>query len=164
LNASGLRIKYVFFFPPVTRCFLIVIQILSFNADNATSNDAQTTSLAIRDNSFEEANRVRCFNHTLQLSGKTLLKPFNAGMSSGKTAQDESLVDDNNLPNMEDLEDDDDDVGDSAGDGEDGENDDDDDIDELEELDEMEREQLLADTAVVRQTVTKVCQRRCCFI
>ncbi|KAF8874617.1 hypothetical protein BD779DRAFT_1410946, partial [Infundibulicybe gibba] len=43
-------------------------KILAFNSDNATSNDTQTSKLASLTNSFEEVNRVRCFNHTLQLS------------------------------------------------------------------------------------------------
>ncbi|KAF8871162.1 hypothetical protein BD779DRAFT_1429401, partial [Infundibulicybe gibba] len=42
-------------------------KILAFNGDNATSNDMQTCKLAVLPNSFEEVNRVRCFNHTLQL-------------------------------------------------------------------------------------------------
>ena len=50
----GLKDK-VYIFSSLSRYLLIVFQILSFNADNATSNDAQTTSLASRDNSFEEA-------------------------------------------------------------------------------------------------------------
>ena len=29
-------------------------------------------------NAFEEPNRVQCFNHTLQLSAKALLKPFHS--------------------------------------------------------------------------------------
>jgi hypothetical protein len=45
------------------------------------------------ENSFEEVNRARCFNHTLQLSAKTLLKPFNAGMSSMKPALEEEELD-----------------------------------------------------------------------
>ena len=41
-----------------------------------TSNDKQTSVLTGFPNAFEEPNRVRCFNHTLQLSAKALLKPF----------------------------------------------------------------------------------------
>ena len=55
-------------------------QILSFNADNALPNDKQTTWLAELPNSFEEANHVWCFNHTLQLSTRALLHLFNVGL------------------------------------------------------------------------------------
>jgi hypothetical protein len=46
-------------------------------------------------NSFELENRVHCFNHTLQLSAKTLLCPFNAGL--GKTSED---GDNNNIDDL----------------------------------------------------------------
>jgi hypothetical protein len=59
----------------------LTTKILAINADNATSNDTQTTKLDQLDNSFDEENRVRCFNHTLQLSVKSLLKPFNTAIS-----------------------------------------------------------------------------------
>ncbi|KDQ52103.1 hypothetical protein JAAARDRAFT_84792, partial [Jaapia argillacea MUCL 33604] len=42
-------------------------KILSFTADNTTSNDKQTTKLDWLSNSFKAANRVRCFNHTVNL-------------------------------------------------------------------------------------------------
>ncbi|KAI0282628.1 hypothetical protein BC826DRAFT_872440, partial [Russula brevipes] len=42
-------------------------KVLAFNADNATSNDKQTVHLDQLPNSFEAVNRVRCFNHTMQL-------------------------------------------------------------------------------------------------
>ncbi|TFK48642.1 hypothetical protein OE88DRAFT_1613908, partial [Heliocybe sulcata] len=42
-------------------------KILSFNGDNATSNDTQTDALHRAKNSFHKANRVRCFNHTINL-------------------------------------------------------------------------------------------------
>jgi hypothetical protein len=62
----------------------IVLQILGVTADNATSNDTQRKKLARMDNSFLEQNHVRCFNHTLQLSAKALLRPFNPAL--GKAA------------------------------------------------------------------------------
>ncbi|KAF8869643.1 hypothetical protein BD779DRAFT_1425354, partial [Infundibulicybe gibba] len=43
-------------------------KILAFNGDNATSNNKQTRVLSSLPNSFDEVNRVRCFNHTMQLS------------------------------------------------------------------------------------------------
>jgi hypothetical protein len=57
------------------------------NADNATSNNTQSEALAGMANSYDEVNRVRCFNHTLQLSAKTLLRPFNTAL--GKAAEDD---------------------------------------------------------------------------
>src|SRR5258705_11663448 len=63
--------------------FGLTEKILAFNADNATPNDVQTIKLDQLDNSFKEENRVRCFNHTLQLSAKSLLKPFNLALSGG---------------------------------------------------------------------------------
>jgi hypothetical protein len=125
------------------------------NADNASSNDTQTEELAMMGNSFEEEYRVRCFNHTLQLSAKTLLRPFNAAL--GKVVEDDDA---NALDDLLDLEDDDDDD-----DGADNEalpsvpdvDDVDDGIDELDELDEDAQAKLIEDTAAVRQAVSKVC-------
>jgi hypothetical protein len=123
----------------------------------------------MKKNSFEEVNRARCFNHMLQLSAKTLLKLFNAGMSTTKPAFEEEEPD-NEMPLDNDGE------GDDKGNGgDDGDKDGDDDgeayldsegepedansdgIDELNQLDEQEHQKVLMDTAVVRQTVTKVC-------
>ena len=127
------------------------------NADNATSNDTQGKALADMPNSFKLENRVRCFNHTLQLSAKTLLRPFNAGL--GKMTEDG----DGNNNNADDLfdqddddddEDDEDDVGglpdipdvDDVDDG----------IDELDELDADARQSIITDTAAIRETVSKL--------
>jgi len=108
------------------------------------------------DNSFEEVNRARCFNHTMHLSAKTLLQPFNAGLS-GQTEDDEdSDVEDNVIPPLGDVDDDEEEE------DEDGSEEDDpvvyadDGHDELNELDEAERADLLKNTASVRQAVTKV--------
>ncbi|KAJ7192442.1 hypothetical protein GGX14DRAFT_304208, partial [Mycena pura] len=44
-------------------------KILAWTGDNATSNDTQNTALANNpNNSFDAVNRVRCFNHTLNLA------------------------------------------------------------------------------------------------
>jgi hypothetical protein len=109
-------------------------------------NDTQGETLAKMPNSFELKNHVRCFNHTLQLSAKTLLRPFNAGL--GKATEDGTCddvddllslgVDDDDLPVILD------------------ENDVDDGIDELDALDADSREAIMNDTAAVRETVTKV--------
>jgi len=123
-------------------------------------------------NAFEEANRARCFNHTLQLSAKTLLKPFNVGMSSTNSASEEDLEEHNEVRTLLDqdaisIDEADDDEDSDEGqydssredlDGDDKPDDaDSDETDELNQLDEQEREKVLADTAIVRETVTKVC-------
>ena len=120
------------------------------------------------DNAFEEVNRACCFNHMLQLSAKTLLKPFNAGMSSTKPTSEEEefgglddeipLLDDDALGDSEgDDNDSDEDGGEYPnGDGEPGDANDDE-IDELSQLDELECDKILMNTAVIQQTVTKVC-------
>jgi hypothetical protein len=128
-------------------------QILGVNADNATSNNSQGEALATMPNSFELENRARCFNHTLQLSAKTLLRPFNVGL--GKTANDGDHNDVDDLPDGDD-EDEDEDEDDGLPDAPDTV-DVDDGIDELDSLDADEREEIIADTAAVRQTVSKVC-------
>lgn len=122
------------------------------NADNATSNNTQGEALANMDNSFVMEHRVRCFNHTLQLSAKTLLKPFNAGL--GKTTEDDANNADE-LLNIDDSEDEDEEEDNGIGfiDGDDV----DDGIDELNVLDEVSREEIMTDTAAVRVTVTKLC-------
>lgn len=140
--------------------FNLTEKILTFNADNATANDKQTAKLDALDNSFEETNRVRCFNHTLQLSAKALLTPFNTAIS-GKAAQDDEPPeedDDDNLQFSQEDEGDDGEDGEEDVDEEDVEDKDDkdDDIDELEELSESERAWMLENTADVRATVTKV--------
>ncbi|KAG1741576.1 uncharacterized protein EDB91DRAFT_335401 [Suillus paluster] len=77
------------FFQAMLECFGLTKRILAVNADNATANDSQTTKLASLDNSFESVNCVRCFNHTLQLAAKALLKPFNSESLSASEADDD---------------------------------------------------------------------------
>jgi hypothetical protein len=127
-------------------------KILAFNADNATSNDKQTTKLSKLDNSFEEQNRVRCFNHTVQLSTKTLLTPFNTALSR-KATEDDGAMDepDAEMPTLTEEEEDDEDDEDIE-----DKDDETDGIDELEELGEDRRDEVLENTADVRETVTKV--------
>jgi hypothetical protein len=152
--------------------FRIKDRILVLNTDNATSNDAQTVELSSMDNSFETTQCVRCFNHTLQLSAKAFLRPFNAalGMPSNKVDQlsggaDEDGIDD--IPPLDDLDDDDlDNLDDenmdeiveklAVGEGAVVANKTDDGIDELEELGEEEQMKIIKDTAVVRTTISKV--------
>lgn len=134
-------------------------KILAFNGDNASANNTQAVELAQMDNSFSEENRIPCFNHTMQLSARTLLKPFNKAISGDRDPMDLPVADDHQV-----LEDDKD------GDGflhledelaeedlDDGGDDDDDGGDDELELDEEEHEVLLEETTVVRETVAKVC-------
>jgi hypothetical protein len=131
-------------------------KILTVNADNAASNDTQTTKLASMDNSFKEENRVRCFNHTLQLSAKTLLRPFNVAIATGD-AKDPDIDSDDDPDDMPSLvEHDDDDNYDDDNDNNDNDSDADDNIDKLAVLDDNECERLLASTAAIRETVSKV--------
>jgi len=128
----------------------------------------QTTKLDQLDNTFDKENRVRCFNHTLQLSAKALLKPYNVGLSAKATDNDNEVSQNNNSgPGTfeDDLEDeeDDEDEGEKQADKEDAE---DDDINDLEELSEDEQNRVLEEIAVVRETVTKVSNSkhlRSCF-
>src|SRR3984957_20502770 len=117
--------------------FGLTEKILAVNADNATSNDTQTTELDQLDNTFEKENRVRCFNHTLQLSAKALLKPFNIGLSGKATDDDDELTqdDDNDLAMVENDED----KGNEEEQADEDDDDDDDNIDELEKLSEDEQ-------------------------
>jgi len=146
-------------FQNMLKSFGLEDKILAFNADNATSNDTQTTQLASFANSFEEYNRVRCFNHTVQLSAKELLKPFNAGMSGKlwKNLNDggevEAKVDNGD---GEDEDDEDDDEEDKDDDSENGDDDPVDDIDEIDEMSDDERFEIETNTGIVRETVTKV--------
>lgn len=138
------------------------------SADNATSNDTQGEALADMDNSFVLEHRVRCFNHTLQLSVKTLLRPFNAGLGQstedgGNNDIDDLLNSGNNNDDGEEgdeedeAEDKDNDLLDAALDADDI----DDGVDELDALDLDARDEVLTDTAAVREMVTKV--RRLAF-
>ena len=140
--------------------FCLAEKILALNADNATANDKQTAKLSTFKNSFEEVNRVRCFNHTLQLSAKALLTPFNTALSGGGKEDSGEMAEDSGddmavLGADEEDEDDGNDADDEDEDVED-KDDEDDDINELQELSEDERDQVLEDTAVVRETLTKV--------
>ena len=142
--------------------FGLTEKIHAVNADNAMANDKQTTKLDALPNSFEEANRVRCFNHTMQLSAKSLLAPLNPAISQKVTQDDEMPEEDDDQPLPEDdAEDDEDDEEEDVRE----EDDEDDGINELEELNEDEQAQVLEDTAKVRNTVTKVSYKKadvCC--
>ena len=154
-------------FQAMLKHFGLTEKILAVNADNATVNDKQTTKLATLDNSFEETNWVQCFNHTLQLSAKALLVPFNTAISGKATHDSEVLEEDNvdeSLPEVK-QDDDDGDDGDGNSDNDDGNgnndgdgnsNDDDGGIDEFQELSQSEQVQIIESTADVHVTVTEV--------
>lgn len=133
--------------------FGLTEKIHAVNADNATANDKQTTKLDALPNSFQEENRVRCFNHTMQLSAKSLLAPLNPAISQKATQDDEMPEEDDDQPLPEDDAEDDED---NKEEDVEEEEDEDDGINELEELSEDEQVQVLEDTAEVRKTVTKV--------
>lgn len=132
-------------------------QILAFNGDNATSNDTQTAELEKKNNSFSISNHIRCFNHTIQLSAKALLKPFSKCVSTSNT-------DDDDMPALDDIEDEgedgDGDEGDDDGDEDEmtltEEDDEEDGIDEFEALSGEEQAKLLEETAAVKETISKV--------
>ena len=143
-------------FQNMLQSFGLTQKILSFNADNASCNDTQTASLCILDNSFEEENRVRCFNHTMQLSAMTLIRPFNAGMTSDPSLDElgAAALEDVDL-GVEDDDEDDDDEGEDVPSSEE-EDDVDDGIDEMEQLTDKEKQTLIEDTKEVRGTVSKL--------
>jgi hypothetical protein len=131
-------------------------QMLTLNSDNAMSNNKQTTCLHALPNSFDQVNHVRCFNHTIQLSAKGLLKPFSASVDKNNdTAAADDDDDHNNHndvpPALKDIEDEED-V------DEDEEDDDDNDKkeDALNALSAEDREALLENMVAVRSTLDKV--------
>jgi hypothetical protein len=125
-------------FQAMLECFGLKEKILTVNADNAMANNNQTTKLNTLNNSFEEANRVRCFNHTLQLSAKALLAPFNTAISRNAIGDDEVPEEDSDnelLPEVgQDNGDGDGEGDDDNDDKEEGNDDEDDSIDELQDL------------------------------
>jgi len=110
---------------------------------------------------------VRCFNHTLQLSVKTLLKPFNVALAN---SQNDPTKDLNNLQ-LKDVSDEESmsDDGEDNDDGDDYDDDDsdadsdapefddvDNDIDELEMLPSGEKANILEQTSDVCDAIMKV--------
>lgn len=133
--------------------------MLAFTGDNATSNDTQVSELAALPNSFKEQCRVRCFNHTMQLSAKALIKPFDSKQSKSPTndADEEGDTDDVNVEDDDEDEDEDEDIPDlETPDGDDNPDDDIETEAALAEMSEEEREILLSDTLEVRSSLTKV--------
>jgi hypothetical protein len=146
-------------FQNMLQSFGLTQKILSFNADNASCNDTQTASLCTLNNSFEEENRVHCFNHTMQLSAVMLIWPFNAGMTSDPSFDklEAAALEDVELFD-EDEDEDEDDEGDDVPSSEEEEQDDvDDGIDEMEQLTDEEKQTLIEDTKEVCGMVSKLC-------
>ena len=158
ISQSHTGVAMAIAFQNMLKQFELNSKILTFNADNVTSNDTQTTKLNALNNSFNEESQVQCFNHTLQLSTKTLLKPFNTTLSRKAADDDDTAMYQNDISQtiLEDNE------GDRDGDADENEDEDigedlqDDDIDELQELNKEDLEQILEETAAVCMTVTKV--------
>ena len=128
--------------------FGIQDKLLSFNADNATNNDTQTTALANHDNSFESENRARCFTHVTNLGAKRLLHPFNTAITGVPPVLDPLDI----LP--PDSEDDGED--DIDGDAPVDEDDPADDDSWFKALPADQSARIISDTMAVRSTVTKV--------
>jgi hypothetical protein len=150
-----------------------MLKVLAINMDNAMLNDNQTTKLANLDNSFEVFNRVRCFNHTLQLTTKALLCPLNLGILGGSCSEviisehDSEASDANDSPLLiiDDKSDDENET--SVGDDNSGIDDPDDHIDELLQLDSESQWETLHRTVVVHEVVLKVSlslQQQCSWI
>ena len=138
-------------------------KIHAVNADNMTANDRQTAKLTTLDNSFEEANHVQCFNHTLQLSAEALLTPFNMAISQAAARGNKMPEDDDNqlVPHKnvyDKFASDDDDDDDNESEEVVDEVDEGDGIDGLDKMSGVEQEWVLENTAEVHETVTKVHQ------
>lgn len=136
--------------------FGLTEKVLAVNADNASSNDTQTEALAEHDNSFEAVNRVRCFNHTGQLSAKAVLEPFNPALGKAKVPEDGDTECDAGVPGPMTAAESDEDIGDEEIEEREDTDDSDDGIEELQELDEADRDNIIKDTAIVRGAVTKL--------
>ena len=102
-------------------------------------------------NSFEELNWVQCFNHTIQLLVKALLKPFSSARLT--ETNNETKNDDDSMLELQAMDDEDDEEDDPDVDDEDNEEEE----DLLAELDDDEREELINNTEAVRTMLNKVC-------
>jgi hypothetical protein len=124
---------------------------LTFAGDNATTNDVQTKRLEEFPNAFESVNRIRCFNHIMQLSAKALMKPFTSPATSGDDNDNDNDIDTMN-PDIADFS------GDDDGDDDGCSNDDDHrgDVPAFDALNGEEHDELLANTEAVRETLSKV--------
>ena len=137
--------------------FSLMDKILAINADNASSNNTQTTELTGMENAFDAKHHIRCFNHTIQLSTITLLCPFNARIKAANKGgnEDAGITEEIALEDFDDEEDVDEDEDDGGIDW--NAEDFDDGVNELEQLPASERERVLVETTMIQETVTKVC-------
>ena len=100
-------------------------------------------------NTFEELNQGWCFNHTIQLLAKALLKPFySAGLIESNDDSDDGIA----LQAMDDNEEKEEEEEEDEIDDEDKEEEE----DPLDVLDDNERENLMKNTEAVRMTPMKV--------
>lgn len=107
--------------------------------------------LAELPNTFEELNRVQCFNHTLQLSEKALLKPF---YSTGSLETNDEI--DDGMPALQAVDDEEEgDEGDDESEMDD--EDQEEEEDPLSALNNDEREALIQNVEAVHTTLMKVC-------
>ncbi|KIK90254.1 hypothetical protein PAXRUDRAFT_152020 [Paxillus rubicundulus Ve08.2h10] len=125
-------------------------RVLTVNADNASANNTQTKMLAHLNNSFQSVNHARCYNHTLQLSAKALLKPFSTSTAGSDPDSEGKVTDDAELLLI--LDDDLDLGADSVSKVDDV----DDSIDELQELNNLDRQRILNEMVAVKTTIAKV--------
>ena len=125
-------------------------KILTFNADNASNNDTQMAKLEELPNSFDSVNRVRCFNHTMQLSARALLRPLNNTKSTNEGIE----LDDVDMAGFNNLGDDDEDENGAVLDDCVDENEDDEDL--LDGLDDEAKEDLIDSTKEAADALQKV--------
>jgi hypothetical protein len=102
-------------------------------------------------NTFEELNQVWCFNHTMQLLVKGLLKPFYS-VGSIETG-DETKYGDDGMPALEPIDDEEEE---SVGDPDAGDDDTEEEEDPLGALDDDERAELISNTEDVCMMLNKV--------
>jgi hypothetical protein len=131
---------------------------LTFVGDNASSNDKQTARLHQLPNTFESVNCIQCFNHTMQLSVKALLRPFASTTSTASpvdtctATSDDDTSDDNDDQSTSKEASEDEEEKEVGNDG--GDSGAEDEVDEaLDGLTDEEHEQLLENTATVRTTL-----------
>lgn len=116
------------------------------------------------ENSFDQVNRIRCFNHTMQLSVKALLRPFALIAGNDRGDLTDVVTVDDDMPDLEEIKDDEDEDDEGEGNDDNGldldggrEVEDEEKVDEeMDNLSEAEREALMDGTASVRSTIDKV--------
>ena len=105
-------------------------------------------------NAFEEPNEVQCFNHTLQLSAKALLKPF---YSARLLDTNDNINSDNGISVLQVADDEEEENGDENEDAMDDNKDKQEEEDPLTILDNDKRGILIQNTEAVCTMLMKVC-------